>query len=119
MVARYILISGSIAMGVLTTTPAMSQENDTFCDETGAMIVSADPIADDIRNDAYSYANGDEGAPAVLESHGLDNNTGVSDGELIAVVTAFGMAAVLSSATEANRLLSGLDCARFNIRPLD
>jgi len=119
MASKHILISGSIAMGVLTTTPAISQENDTFCGETGAMIVSADPIADDIRNDAYSYANGDEGAPALLESHGLDINTGVSDSELIAVVTAFGMAAVLSSAAEANRLLAGLDCTRFNIRPLD
>lgn len=99
---------------------AVAQEDDTFCGSTGAMIVSADSIPEEgIRNEAYAYAAGDKGAPAVIEAHGLDLNQSARDSELNATVTRFGSAAVLSSAAEANRLLPDLDCSRFNVIPLD
>ncbi len=119
MVALYVRVFGGIVIGVLTAAQVVAQGDDTFCGATGAMIVSYDPIPEDIRNDAYTYAIGDAGATEVIKAHDLPNTAKSPDSEFHAVITAFGMAGVLSSAVEANRLLPGLDCSRFNVLSLD
>ncbi len=83
------------------------------------MIVSFDPIRKDIRNDAYIYAAGDKDARAIVEANGMTNNLETLDRDFYETVTAFGAAAVLSSAAEANRLLPDLDCSRFNVLSLE
>ena len=96
-----------------------AQEEAAFCGQSGPMIVAAEPLRGDIDTLALAYADSDAAALALLEARGHPNFVKSSDGELLGVVTAFGMPALVSSGEVALRLLRDMDCDSAVVTPID
>ncbi len=96
-----------------------AQDEAAFCGQSGPMIVAAEPLRGDIDTLALAYADSDAAALALLEARGHPNFVNSRDGELLAVVTAFGMPALVSSGEVALRLLGDMNCDSAVVTPID